>query len=378
MPKKSAALPALYKKSSTGAIQKWCISTSGISIITEWGVVDGKMQKTTETIHFGKNVGKKNETTPEEQAALEAASRWDKKLKSGYVQTIASASSGAVDAVIEGGVFPMLAHVYENNKKHVKFPAFVQPKFDGHRCIAVVNGGKCTLWSRTRKKIESMPHIVKLVEDAARESKIEDIIFDGELYNHDYHDRFEELTSKIRQQQPAEDCELVKYYIYDIVDTTKPFKDRKKLLSSILENGKYEHLYEVDTYNAVDEEELYDLFYSFINNGYEGAMYRDKDALYVNKRSRSLLKVKEFKDSEFTVVGIEEGRGKMEGHAVIICTAVSGETFKVKMAMAQEELRHIYLNSSDYVGKQLTVKYQGLTAKSIPRFPVGVRFREDL
>jgi hypothetical protein len=57
---------------------------------------------------------------------------------------------------------------------------------------------------------------------------------------------------------------------------------------------------------------------------------------------------------------------------------VSGETFKVKMAMTQEELRHIYLNSSDYVGKQLTVKYQGLTAKFIPRFPVGVRFREDL
>ena len=35
-------------------------------------------------------------------------------------------------------------------------------------------------------------------------------------------------------------------------------------------------------------------------------------------------------------------------------------------------------NSNNYIGKVITVQYQGLTKNGIPRFPVVVRFREDI
>lgn len=381
MSKKKIAFPTLYKKTSTGAIQEWTTWVVGADIHTKWGQKDGALQTISETIKSGKNIGKSNETTPAEQAEFEAKARWLLKIKKGYVEEETDAGKGKVNTdVITGGIFPMLAHVYEDNKKHVKFPAYVQPKLDGHRCIATVKNGKCTLWSRTRKPILSMPHIIEQLEKVCSSNDIEDIAFDGELYNHNNPDKFEELTSYIRDSKPlASDLQhMVSYYVYDIADNADAYSERVKELNSIFKATLPSSIEVVSTFKVENEEEMYDQFYAFTKNKYEGAMYRSADGKYVNKRSRDLMKIKEFKDAEFTVARVEEGRGKMEGHAVFICLAHNGSEFKVKMAAPQEKLKEIYNNSEKYINKQLTVKYQGLTADSIPRFPVGMRFREDV
>jgi predicted DNA-binding WGR domain protein len=64
--------PTLYKKTITGADQFWSIETEDNTILTCWGQVGGKEQTATETIAAGKNIGRANETTPEEQAQIEA------------------------------------------------------------------------------------------------------------------------------------------------------------------------------------------------------------------------------------------------------------------------------------------------------------------
>src|ERR1035437_8211993 len=185
----------LYKKTSTGAIQQWDIRVNGNEIVTTYGQVGGKLQTTTETIREGKNAGKSNETTAEQQANLEAVATWQKKLKSGYVQSIDDAQNDVTDDVIEGGVLPMLApsksYPFDPNlEKKIVFPAFVQPKLDGARCIAIVVDGKATLWSRTRKPIYSAPHIVDALEELLPFGKF---TLDGELYQHDYRNSFEDL-----------------------------------------------------------------------------------------------------------------------------------------------------------------------------------------
>ena len=54
-------------------------------------------------IREGKNAGKKNATTPVEQAMAEARSQWGKKK--GYVEKITQAQDGHVDEeTIEGGI----------------------------------------------------------------------------------------------------------------------------------------------------------------------------------------------------------------------------------------------------------------------------------
>lgn len=55
-------LTTLYKKTSTGAIQMWQIWTEDNVIKTAFGQVGGKVQQTEDIIHYGKNIGRSNET----------------------------------------------------------------------------------------------------------------------------------------------------------------------------------------------------------------------------------------------------------------------------------------------------------------------------
>lgn len=376
--------PTLYKKTSTGAIQMWRTWTEGDTLFTEYGQVDGKKQTTSERIS-GVNIGKSNETTPVEQAINEARSRWEKKSKKHYVTDPSAAANGEVDETfVQGGMAPMLAQVYSKHGGKIKFPAFVQPKLDGHRCIAVIRDGVCTLWTRTQKPITGVPHINAEIESM---DLPDGTILDGELYNHDYRDRFEELTSFIRNPNPKLGYEAVQYHVYDLADDPRGFEMRHFELYAITKHeytdepvilGEYDHVKRVDTHYVDSEEEMFEWFAEYREQGYEGLMVRNADGKYVNKRSYDLQKVKEFDDAEFTVVGVEQGRGKLAGKAVFICQTASGDMFNVKMAGSLDNLSQYWEKPELAIGRKLTVQFQGFTnAANVPRFPVGLRFRDE-
>lgn len=369
--------PTLYKKSATGAIQCWTIGTEDNTIVTTWGQVGGAMQTTRDTVTQGKNLGKKNETTPAQQAALEAQAQWEKKLKKGYVQDLAKAEAGEVDDIIEGGVLPMLAHPFADMGHKLVYPCYAQPKLDGHRCVAVVeDDGSVTLWSRTRKPIGSMPHIAKAVADLGLAPGV---VLDGELYNHDYKAEFEKLTSLIRASEPRDGHEVMQYHIYDVI-TPDPWTQEERFGALANLEPVAHPLVLVRTIRVENEDELMTLFEDFLADGYEGAIARNAAGKYVHKRSHDLLKLKDFTDGEFEVVGVEEGRGKLAGHAAaFVCKAANGNLFRAKLKGETAELKKYFEDQNLAVGRMLTVKYQGLTGKNgIPRIPIALRFREDL
>ena len=373
--KQSKTLPTLYKKSSTGATVEWNISVEGNTIVKRWGQTDGAIQETRDVIKEGKNKGKANATTPEEQAVAEAKAQWEKKLKKDYNQERDKA--GEVSELIEGGILPMLAHKYRDKAAKIEWPAFAQPKLDGHRCLAIVDaGGNCTLWSRSRKRIKSMPHIVKAIEALG----VKSMRFDGELYNHAYHDKFQELSHFIRQSEPEAGCEVVQYHIYDIADETKTFAAR----NLIIHGGMLKKpLVAVETISVEDEDALMTAFEHFLEEGYEGAMVRNAESKYeipisASERSVNLQKVKKFDDAEFECIGVEEGRGKLAGHAIFVCKGKKNVEFRAKMKGKQEDLKKYWDNPALVVGKQITVKYQGFTDDGKPRFGVAWRIREDI
>ena len=371
------ALPTLYKKTSTGATQFWSVLVDGDTIVTEYGQVGGAVQTSKDVIVAGKNVGKKNETSPAQQALAEAQSQWDKKLKKGYAQNRAAAEAGETDAVITGGIFPMLAHRFDQHGDKLKYPCYVQPKLDGHRCLAVVEGGRVTLWSRTRKPILSVPHIVAELEAMGVE---DGTVLDGELYNHEYRDRFEDLTSVIRASSPKENCTIVQYHVYDVAYSSLTQAARTRWIGENLNLRRGRdatHIVPVVTDTVSDEDDLMLAFNRFLSLGYEGAIARNAEGAYVNKRSHDLLKIKEFLDSEFACVGVEEGRGKLAGHAIFVCRADGGGEFRAKMTGPLDDLRRYWVDPGLAVGKQVTVKYQGLSKYGIPRFPVALRIRND-
>lgn len=378
--------PRLYKKTNTGAIQFWEISAgmhgAGFGRIeTCYGQVGTDSPQVTEDIvEYGKNIGKANETSPCEQAQAEAKSKWEKQKKKGYVESIESAQNEELDELIEGGIVPMLAHTFEKQGHKIKYPCYVQPKLDGIRCIAIYQNGKCTLWSRTRKPITSCPHIVKAIEDqlskySALFSEEDAFILDGELYNHLYKDNFEHIVHLVRQEDPDPQHTDVQYHIYDLVNNS-PFRTRLDQLHNLIKISN--PLFPVQT-AIVTEEGVSEVYQFYKNDGYEGAMLRNSDGLYVNKRSSDLIKVKEMQDDEFEIIGIEEGRGKLAGHVgAFVCRTKDGQEFKAKPAGATERLREYFCDHRLWEGRQLVVQYQDLTSYGIPRFPVGLRLKEEI
>ena len=378
-------LPRLYKKTSTGAIQFWEIRVAqgtGLAerhgahaIVTTFGQLDtGKPQRTIDEIWEGKNVGKKNETTPKQQAEAEAISKWEKQKKKGYVESIEGAQKDELDDLITGGVVPMLAQKFSEHGHKIKFPCYTQPKLDGIRCLAIIKDGECTLWSRTRKPITSCPHIVQELEAAFSNR---DIVLDGELYNHEMKKDFEKIVSLVRQEEPAEGHEIVQYHIYDLINDSV-FSERMETLDIIFAAYEFYSIKQVLTEPVNSENDIMVYFEQFKKQGYEGSMLRNEFSKYVNKRSYDLQKVKEFQEEEFDIIGIEEGTGKLSGHVgSFVCKDAKGAEFSAKMEGSTERLRDYFEKHDLWKGKRLTVQFQGLTGKNkVPRFPVAKAIRD--
>lgn len=372
-------LPTLFKRTSTGATQMWSIAVDANNIIVNHGQVDGKIQRTEETIKDGKNIGRANETTPAQQALAEATAKWEGKIKKGYVEDITRAEAGEKD--IDGGYDCMLAHKFADHGHKIKYPAWIQPKLNGHRCLGVIENGVAKLYSRTRKPILSCPHIILELQEMFPTGSHQ---VDGELYNHAYKDNFEELASLIRQEVPAPNCTEVQYHLYDY-PSSKSFTDRIDKLCDIYKaagKSHYKYLQLTQSTLLQTEDDMMNMFEAFLKAGYEGAMARNCDGEYQGKRSYNLQKIKEFQDAEFKIVGIEEGRGSYAGCGIFIChspTAPKGDdTFSVKMRGPKERLQEFLSNPSLWQGKELVVKYQYISKYGIPIFPVGERFKEDL
>jgi ATP-dependent DNA ligase len=204
---------------------------------------------------------------------------------------------------------------------------------------------------------------------------------DGELYNHAYHNNFEELASLIRQEVPAQDHTEVQYYLYDCLRDGVTFAERTEWLSTSLHGyqknkGLLVYLRLTETTQAKDEAELMSAFEHYLQLGYEGAMVRNANGLYVGKRSYDLQKIKTFLDDEFKIVGIVEGRGSYAGCGIFICETPTGQTFNVKMRGPKERLEAFFKDHSLWKNKELVVKYQNMSAYGIPVFPVGECFKE--
>jgi ATP-dependent DNA ligase len=385
--------PTLYQKTNAGAIQQWTISVEGTTIKTVHGQVGGKLQEALDTIKEGKNIGQSNETTPEMQAEREAKAKWTKQLKKGYVDTIAAAEAGEVDAIIEGGLPPMLSPNKSHPKddllaKTAKFPAYGQPKLDGMRCIAIIEGGNATVWSRTRKRIPTIPHIVDaLAKMFPTEQRV---VLDGELYNHQYKDHFEDLMSILRGDGPDPEGEYLnaQFHVYDCPERfvrasqhtqDAPFEHRNRAVSAMLGGlDPQSPIKRVETVAVETMQQLLLFYEECLTRGYEGSMYRSPEGKYeADKRSKFLLKMKEFIDQEFPIVGANTGRGK---DADVVTTfdvqLPNGKVMPVRSPGTYAKKREFLKKPQLWQGKQLTVNFKRWTADGMLYIPTGKGIRD--
>ena len=362
--------PTLYKRTSAGKVQIWFAVVDGDRYRTTSGQQDGKMTTTEWTIAKPKNEGRANATTAEQQATLEVEAEYEKKLARDYHMSL--------DRIDEAMRFkPMLASKWKDRKDKVSGRVFVQPKLDGMRCIAKADG----LWSREGKPIYGAPHIFELLKPIF--DQYPDTIFDGELYNHDLKDDFNQIVSAAKKQKPTEEDltvsqEKLQYWVYDLPSHIDTFGERTRILQNMINNRTallQSPSIVITPTCYIMAEEVDSLAAEYIEAGYEGAMVRTAGK-YENKRSNTLIKWKEMQDEEFTIVDIQEGDGNRSGMAArVVVSLPDGRHFSAGLIGNVSYCKQLLDERDQHIGKLGTVVFQNYTPDGVPRFPKfkGVR-----
>jgi ATP-dependent DNA ligase len=357
----------IYKTDSKGKNRIWYMEQDGDRYRTWDGTQGGKIKSSEWRVAIPTNVGRSNERDGVAQAAFEIEAHYKKKLEKDYHLTLEAARSGG-SHIFEA----MLAEKYKTFQ-----PGFAQPKLDGFRCIVNKDG----MWSRSGKPFVSSPHIIEAL--APLFESYPDLILDGELYNHELRDNFDEIqslittksTKSLTEEHYAKTREMVQYHIYDIPSHPGNFAERDKHLEELfVKNIDIPLCIQLVSTESVSSEQEFDVLHGeWLEQGYEGSMWRNNTP-YENRRTKNLLKRKDFVDEEFQVVAIEEGVGNWSGAAKrVICRLPDGREFGAGIKGTYERGVELLKEKHDIV----TIKYFQLTPDGIPRFGVATKFHGD-
>lgn len=293
----------------------------------------------------------------------------------------------AEDSVKEIANFPQFDVLLAKDGKSCKKAAeiiskgvYLSPKFDGYRCLAVIENGHVTLFSRNGTVYSNFPTVEKALLDSFPNMNI---VFDGEIMSDD----FQAMQKSAFASKRGTTVGDVKYHIFDTLDinewSTLNFVENKgsryrrlETLSQFfkpeLRLVKQELVFTMD--DVLKAEQLY------ISQGHEGAMTCPDIPYWLGKKSNTMLKWKTFKSEDCEIIGFYEGKddtrhkGRLGG---FVLKQEDGQECECGSGFSDEDRDYIWNNKKEFLGRTVEVKYQEKTNHGILRFPVFMRFRDD-
>lgn len=346
----------LVSKSSTGKLRIvllnyfWDDELHGFKITRQSGQFNGKMteQPTLEILK-----GKVNRTAAE-QCDLEFQHLIKEKLDKGYKiweKPLSETTTEELNEFIgdtitnQSGVpKPMLAKQRDkvSNDKIFEKEWYASTKIDGLR-VLIYMGADGELHTASRGAMNYDPAMCEILSHPTLIKVFKaypGLILDGEAFKWNY--SLQDLNKIARTQVVATDYEFLQFYWYDIVDIAKTFKERLALINEIA--SKYNFIYDPEKDWKYGDlriqvvphvlvsgwDNMKKLHDEYINQGWEGLVIRDPDKVYKpNGRSNDMIKIKEYQDDIFKVIGIEQGLRQYDD-MVFICELPDGRTFKAK------------------------------------------------
>jgi DNA ligase-1 len=361
-------LQTLYKRAVNGKVLEHTFEVENNCYRSISGYTDGVKTTTEWTCCQGKNIGKKNETTPNEQAMLEAYAEWKKRTEKGYFADVKDIDKSTIFK-------PMLANKWEDYAEDIVYPVYSQPKLDGIRCIVRSDG----MWTRTGKPIISAPHIFEALKPFFKENP--DLIFDGELYADKYANDFNAIVSLVKKTKPTaqdlkDSAKVIDYHVYDLPSYGAVFFERYKELCKLELYTKTKCCVVVETNLVKSLADVETLYENYVAAGYEGQMIR-LNSKYENKRTKSLLKHKAFVDEEYKIIDIEEGVGNKSGMVGAFVFERDGKRFNAAPKFSWDECKKMLRDKKNLIGKSATVKYFNITPDGVPRFPTVINVNRE-
>lgn len=351
----------LYKKHQTG-LGEWKIWSEGDVIhIGHSTSIGGSMvrhQEKVETNQSGR--------TLEQQVQLRIKSRISRMLDKGYKGSINEAAISQANQM--GLDRPMLAQQIAKTKNLNTKGAVLQKKLDGHRCLITRQDGEVIAYTRQGKPIPTITHIT----DYLQRTLPEGVTLDGELYSHGV--KLQTIGSWIKRLQPA--TASLTFAVYDLMSQDR-YVDRHKELSEIISSiGEQRSIVPLPYRPYESDEETHRWFKEVRLAGFEGLMMRlDNQGYECGIRSNGLLKIKEFDQQEFPVVGF---KASGPGWAICVCQAPNGKLFDCSAPGDLAEKFEVMKNQAKYLGHYLTIDFAHWTDDGLPFQPTALRWRDDI
>lgn len=352
----------LYGEPKNGKAKQWTVFVDGDKVVVQWGRVGGKLQEKV-TVCTPKNIGKKNETSPEQQALLEAKAKWvkqhDNKL---YRITVEEAS-------IVGELLPMLAIDGSKKPEKIVYPCHVQPKLDGVRCMVYKDeNGIVKAISRQGKFYHLHTDLECDICDIMEGLGVDKL--DGELYIHGM--SLQNIVSAVRNTDNPEHYNL-QFHVFDLPSVKEPWSVRSQLFHLA---GDLDYVKIVPFKGCASQVDLHESVGEYMAQGFEGTIVRNTNGMYeFNHRSNDLIKVKTMFDSEAKVLSCVEdknGQGKFK----MGWKNTEGVYVEFDLSMNGSRDQNTYNNLCKRVGEWVCFQYQALTDEGKPQFPRGLYFRE--
>lgn len=263
----------------------------------------------------------------------------------------------------------MLAQTFEKGKTSLPNNFFVQPKLDGVRCLANCQTGK--LYSRRRHELLDMPHVTEAILNAGI-TQVEWL--DGELFAPGK--GFQSTVSLVKRAGNPAAKRAVQFFVFDVVSSS-PFSSRFSLLEGLVRKMDKKAIQLVPSFPCT-KDELNFYHEQFKKAGFEGTIIRIDGHGYENKRSKYLLKFKDFLDQEYKIVGFQQQEDGAPILGSLILELSPGKTFTARPMGMDRFRKEIWDHQDRYLGKMATVKYQELSREGVPRFPIvtGIRLEQ--
>lgn len=357
-------LPTLYTYTkSTDKYRVYTVGFDGTNIVSESGQIGGKMRVVRSKIKLR---GNNSEYT---QGLIDARSRWKKKMKERY-----SESMQEVQGMMNRQV--MLANKFDISKI-VEYPIWMQIKYDGIRFVAGLCDGEVILRSRIGNEFHHMNHLreelLPILEDLAqRFPDVEDILIDGELFVPG--ETFQQTCSIIKcVNEVHERNDEIVAMIFDIM-IPEPYENRWTILSEYIDIEESDSpIRLIDTRIARDPASIQTYFDRIISEGHEGVMIRDPRSQYVNGRTNALMKMKNIETDEGIIKYVTEGVGTHQGLAIFVIEDSLGIETHIVPAATQEQRREWFDDRQSLIGLRYRFMFnERMKGTNAPRNPVGL------
>lgn len=383
----------LFKRNNNGKPCYWQanldVQDSVQYIVCRYGVVGGKEQKT------GYKVTQKN-------GYNELMSRYKAKKDAGYldldeIRDDSVNSKGRppvedgdvlyryLDAYLPknltnnntGAILPMLAKTYNGNIFN-KIPTLIgQPKINGLRCLIKAYSTNnlfkpygLIFQSREGKYWNSLSDledclIAELGNNKLRLMVDDNIVLDGELYLPNY--TINDINHFVKDPNCKEN-KRIQFWCYDLAIDDIPNNTRNRIRSNFIKykanvidniSNHYNNtnrLIYVDEYTVQNNEQAIAFRDMFINNGFEGLILRNPDAIYQfgRRRANYMEKFKSSTDGKFEIIDAVLDK---RGLPVFTCkNDINNATFECRLGGNFEYQKEFY-NKGQYIGRKLFIEF---------------------